>query len=135
MRTLLAGPAALLTALVLLLTSFSTSLAQSDNPAFVETWTRTDLPVAEQTVDRTWIWGPLTTAWGETEDYVEGIAGERDVLYFDKSRMEITHPDGDPDDLWYVTNGLLVTEMITGQMQLGDNRFESPRPGRGQRRR
>ena len=123
MRTLLAGPAAVLIALVLLLASFSATLAHSDNPAFVETWTRTDLPVAEDTVDRTWIWGPLTTAWGETEDYVEGIAGERDVLYFDKSRMEITHPDGDPDDLWYVTNGLLVTEMITGQMQMGDNTF------------
>jgi len=127
-RTLLAGPAAILTALVLLLTSFSTTLAQSDNPAFVETWTRTDLPVAEDTVDRTWIWGPLTTAWGETEDYVEGIAGERDVLYFDKSRMEITHPDGDPNDLWYVTNGLLVMEMITGQMQLGHTSFEPHDP-------
>jgi len=122
-RTLLARPAAVIAALVLLLTSFSSILAHSDNPAFIETWTRTDQPVADDTVDRTWIWGPLTTAWGETESYVEGDNGERDVLYFDKARMEITNPDGDPNDLWYVTNGLLVTEMITGQMQMGDDDF------------
>jgi hypothetical protein len=132
-RTLLAGPAAVVTALVLLLTSFSATLAQSDNPAFVATWTRTDLPVAETTVNRTWIWGPLTTAWGETEPYVEGTDGngtdgQRDVLYFDKSRMEINNPDGDPNDVWYVTNGLLVTEMITGQMQMGDDSFDDHGP-------
>jgi hypothetical protein len=123
-RSVLSRPAAVLAALVLLLMSFSTALAQSDNPAFIATWTRTDQPVADGAVDRTWIWGPLTTAWGETEDYVEGVNGERDVLYFDKARMEITHPDGNPDDLWYVTNGLLVMEMITGDMQMGDNSFE-----------
>ena len=123
MRTLLARPLAALAALALLLTSFSSSLAHLDNPAFIETWARTDLPVAEATVARTWIWGPLTTAWGETEDYVEGVDGRRDVLYFDKARMEITDPTGDPDDLWHVTNGLLVVEMISGQMQMGDNSF------------
>jgi hypothetical protein len=116
-------PATVVAALLLMLTSFSTTLAQSDNPAFIATWTRTDQPVADETVDRTWIWGPLTTAWGETEDYAEGVNGQRDVLYFDKARMEITHPDGNPADLWYVTNGLLVMEMISGQMQMGDNQF------------
>jgi len=126
---LFAGPAAVLTALVLLLTSFSATLAQSDNPAFQATWTRTDQPVADKTVERSWIWGPLETAWGETEPYAEGTdsdgnTGQRDVLYFDKSRMEINDPDGDPNSVWYVTNGLLVTEMITGEMQLGDDTFE-----------
>ncbi len=116
-------PAAALAALMLLLTSLSSTLAHSDNPAFVATWTRTDQPVADSSVNRTWIWGPLTTAWGETEAYVEGVDGERDVLYFDKARMEITNPNGNPDELWYVTNGLLVMEMISGEMQMGDNSF------------
>jgi hypothetical protein len=48
----------------------------------------------------------------------------RRVQYFDKSRMEITYPDAPVNDLWYVTNGLLVMEMATGRMQLGDNTFE-----------
>ena len=123
MRSLLSRPVAVVAALVLLLTSFSATLADSDNPAFIATWTRTDQPVADDAVDRTWIWGPLMTAWGETEDYVEGVGGKRDVLYFDKARMEITDPNGDPNDLWYVTNGLLVMEMITGEMQIGHNSF------------
>jgi hypothetical protein len=46
------------------------------------------------------------------------------VQYFDKSRMEICHSC--PPDR-YVTNGLLVVEMITGRIQVGDNLFE-PRP-------
>jgi hypothetical protein len=52
----------------------------------------------------------------------------RRVQYFDKSRMEITHPDAPVGDLWYVTNGLLVMEMATGRMQLGDNTFEQHEP-------
>jgi hypothetical protein len=117
-----------LVALVMLLATFSSTLAQSDDPAFQATWARTDQPVADGTVERSWIWGPLTTAWGETEPYVEGVNGERDVLYFDKSRMEITNPNGNPNELWYVTNGLLVMEMISGQMQMGDNSFTDHGP-------
>lgn len=128
MRSVLLRPVVGLTALVVLLATFSTTLAQSDDPAFIETWTRTDQPVADGAVERSWIWGPLTTAWRETEPYVEGVDGERDVLYFDKARMEITNPSGNPDDLWFVTNGLLVTEMITGQMQVGDNSFTDRGP-------
>jgi hypothetical protein len=50
------------------------------------------------------------------------------VMYFDKTRMEITHPDGDMGSIWYVTNGLLAKELVTGQLQLGDNTFESHPP-------
>jgi hypothetical protein len=50
------------------------------------------------------------------------------VWYLDKTRMEITHPDGDPDSAWYVTTGLLVKEMISGKMQLGDTQFEPRQP-------
>lgn len=101
-----------------------------DYPAFELTWGRTDRPVKDLVISRTWMWGdgPVTTSmW---EDYVEAPRGFRSVKYFDKSRMEVTDPDGDATSPWYVTNGLLVMELITGRMQIGDDVFVSRQPAR-----
>lgn len=98
----------------------ATEAAPAD--AFTRTWMRTDEPVASGEVARTWIWGDAVSEIMR-ESYVESPQGMRDVRYFDKSRMEITHPDAPDDGLWYVTNGLLVVEMITGRQQAGDDRF------------
>lgn len=62
------------------------------------------------------------------EPYAESPNGLRWVQYFDKSRMEVTHPGAVDDGLWYVTNGLLAAEMITGRLQLGDVSFEERTP-------
>ena len=106
----------------------SASAAEPGNIHFTRTWQRTDYPVAELLVSRTWMWGPEGRTGLMTEEYLEAPDSQRTVQYFDKSRMEITHPDGDPDSIWYVTNGLLVVELITGQMQIGDNLFEEREP-------
>lgn len=45
-------------------------------------------------------------------------------MYFDKSRMEINDPTADPNAPWYITNGLLPIELMTGQMQVGYTQFE-----------
>jgi len=45
------------------------------------------------------------------------------VQYFDKSRMEINNPQGDRSQPFFVTNGLLTVEMISGFIQLGDADF------------
>ena len=95
---------------------------------FTGVWTRTDQPVAAEQVSRTWMWGPAAFTNLMTEGYAESPAGMRLVQYFDKSRMEITHPDGDPTSIWYVTNGLLAEELITGKMQLGDNTYKQLQP-------
>lgn len=42
--------------------------------------------------------------------------------------MEVNDPAADPESIWYVTNGLLVREMITGQVQVGDDAFEPREP-------
>jgi hypothetical protein len=98
------------------------------NDDFEMTWNRTDLPVESGQVERTWIWGPAYTP-GMTEPYAESPDGQREVQYFDKSRMEINHPDQENDGLWYVTNGLLVVEMVEGKYQVGDAEFdETPDP-------
>ncbi len=93
------------------------------DPAFSRTWTRTDSPVAAHTADRAWTWGPSP---GVTllEPLLEAPGGMRRVQYFDKSRMEINDPAGDPSKPFYVTNGLLATELMTGRLQVGANSFE-----------
>ena len=99
------------------------------NPAdaFARTWARTDQPVATGAVSRTWMWGPEPFGAGY-EPYVESPGGQRAVIYLDKSRMEVTNPYGDQSSPWYVTNGLLVGEMVTGLLQAGDQKFEPRNP-------
>ncbi len=94
------------------------------DPNFNLTWVRTDYPVLNQNAVRTWIWGPKAIEKQRTEAYVDSPGGERTVVYFDKSRMEITNPSGDRNSIWFVTNGLLVVELMTGNLQLGDAVFE-----------
>ncbi len=130
-------PAILL--LVSVVTDLPVAAAPIGDPAFQRTWDRTDKPVAEQRVSRTWMWGPegSSPALVEPYDVYDGVDQNqqiqahrimRAVQYFDKSRMEINDTNGDQSSIWYVTNGLLVREMITGQLQLGDVGFESHDP-------
>lgn len=118
----------LLTGLLMLMLPILASAQTSGLDHFQSTWARTDKPVADNVVVRTWMWGLQSDAYPTVEKYVEGVNGERHVVYFDKSRMEITDPFGDVTDPWFVTNGLLVVELVTGRMQMGDNTFETYSP-------
>ena len=95
---------------------------------FHDVWARTDLPVANGVVQRTWMWGtePLTGIL--PEPYAESPDDSRQTLYYDKGRLEITQPAADPANPWYVTSGLLATEMITGQVQVGNDSFVTSLP-------
>lgn len=121
---------ALVVVIGLLLFAGLMALAQQDhaNQSFEDTWAYNDRPVAEGEVSRTWMWGPEPISGALTESYQESPDGERVVQYYDKSRMEITSPDADPDSIWYVTNGLLVREMILGQVQIGHALFDAHTP-------
>lgn len=107
---------------------FLVSADSFGDPAFESVWSRTDEPVDEGAVSRTWIWGPEPNFSARIEPYAEGPDGQRTVLYFDKSRMEITDPEADSEEVWYVTNGLLVVELMTGEMQVGDEEFVESAP-------
>jgi uncharacterized protein YkwD len=101
------------------------------NPAFERTWARTDKPVSDLQVSRTWMWGPQANTGILQEPYAEAPGGMREVQYFDKSRMEITTDTSVPlDSAWYVTNGLLVNELVSGMMQVGDEEFVPAEPAR-----
>jgi hypothetical protein len=89
------------------------------DPNMIKTWERTDFLVQNGTISRSWMWGPKAFNVA-LEDYSEAPGGKRLVAYFDKSRMEVNNPNGDRNSQWFVTNGLLVKEMISGQMATGD---------------
>jgi hypothetical protein len=93
------------------------------HPAFQRTWERTDRPVSFGQVVRSWYWGPNPNSGGLLEDYAEGVGGKRLVQYFDKSRMEINNPGGDQNNPFFVTNGLLTVELISGKMQVGNHAY------------
>ncbi len=100
--------------LLVSLTGMATSQAASSyaDPQFKTQWEQGEAITPN-------FWGPLANAKdGQDEQYKE--AGKRKVQYFDKGRMELTNGK--------VTNGLLATEIITGQIQTGDNTFQSQAP-------
>jgi len=92
-------------------------------PAFQRVWQRTDLPVQQGVAGYSWIWGPEPFTSLLNEAHAEGQGGRREIQYFDKSRMEINDPNADPNTPWFVTNGLLVSELIDGKVQVGFNKF------------
>jgi hypothetical protein len=121
-RLLLAGLA--LAGLVQATPPATAAPADFADAAFRRTWERTDAPVAAHTADRSWYWGPGP---GMTlmEPLAEAPGGMRRVQYFDKTRMEINNPYADKNSAFYVTNGLLATELMTGRLQVGADKFES----------
>jgi hypothetical protein len=97
------------------------------DPAFKTLWERSDRPIAEQRATRSWMWGPRgPMARGEA--YAESVGGMRQVQYFDKGRMEINDPNADPSKSGFVTSGLLVQEMVTGRLKVGNTAFEQRFP-------
>jgi hypothetical protein len=117
----------MLSALVLPATGSALAAPNFPDPAMQNVWTRTDKSVEDHSVARSWMWGPeiFNTRY---EAYAEGPGGQHLVAYFDKSRMEINNPNGDRNNLFFVTNGLLVVEMMTGRIQTGNNSFQQVAP-------
>ena len=98
------------------------------DPAFRALWERYDGGVASGQVSRGWFWGQPVPFGAKEEPYAESPGGKRLVEYFDKGRMEINDPGADPTGTWYVTSGLLTTELVTGHVQVGANTFDNLEP-------
>ena len=90
---------------------------------FSSLWNQVDKAVAEGKANRSWEYGPKPGPQ-KLESYVEASGGTRQVQYFAKSRMEINNPKSNRDSSWFVTNGLLVKEMVSGGIAMGDNKFQ-----------
>jgi hypothetical protein len=86
-----------------------------------------DGPVGMQVAGRSWLWGPVPFAVAN-EAYAESPTGKRLVEYLDKGRMEVNDPSADRASNWFVTSGLLVSEMVAGRVQTGNDAFETRAP-------
>ena len=102
--------------------------AANPHTAFQHIWERTDQPVEQLQVSRTWVRGPQSGSSAFNDPFAGAPGGQRTVQYFDKSRMEINNPNRDQHSLWYVTNGLLAKELVTDQLQAGPESFEAHHP-------
>jgi hypothetical protein len=96
------------------------------DPAFQSVWQRTDKPITDGVTSRSWLWGPQPF-FSAYEEYAQAPGGKRLVQYFDKSRMEINNPNEDKSSPYFVTNGLIASEMMNGFIQVGDAQFK-PKP-------
>ena len=103
-------------------------VADDAGDQFDAVWSRTDQAVRTGEVSRSWIWGAELAGAPRSESYVSAPGGQRIVRYFDKARMEIAVAGTTTNDVWNVTNGLLVTEMLSGRVQLGDDTFADFHP-------
>lgn len=95
--------------------------------AFELLWSRTERPIVRQQVNRGWMWGPAGLM-AHAEGFLQISGGQRQVQYFDKGRMEINNPNGNRQSKWFVTSGLLVSELISGRMQVGSNDYIAREP-------
>ena len=93
------------------------------DPLFEQVWARTDAPVGAGRATRSWYWGP-EPGKSLDEPYAGSKTGTRLVQYFDKARMEVNDPNGDRTSPWFVTTGLLVSEMVAGREQVGDTTYK-----------
>lgn len=108
---------------IALLTPTLASAQDFSQPAFRTVWARTDYSVQQGRGNHSWIWGPGPFTAQINEWYVEGPGQSRPVQYFDKGRMEINDPNGDPNNPWFVTSSLLTRDMIDGRVQVGNGEF------------
>lgn len=81
---------------------------------FRDVWNATDAAPG----NRSLTWGPKP--WFDYHEfYQQSPDGLRLVQYFDKARMEINNPEAKKTP-FFVTNGLLPVEMISGRLKLGN---------------
>lgn len=104
------------------LQSLQANATPAGPPPYAATYNRYDGPVASGAVKRSFTWGPQMNS-ARFEPYVESPGGQRQVWYFDKGRLELNNPQSGQ-----ITSGLLASELITGQVQIGDAARESRAP-------
>ncbi len=108
------GLSLLLTSLLIYQAHIVQGAASYADPAFQQQWQQGEALTPN-------FWGPLATAKdGQQEPYQQAAGGQRLVQYFDKGRMELGGG--------VVTNGLLASEIVKGQIQVGDASFQAKDP-------
>lgn len=123
----------LLAGLVVLTPGLGTPLTALGDPAPLsdrapypvpQLWAQVDGP---DTPSHAWVWGPTLLAAAH-EPFAGAPGGTRQVFYFDKGRLQIDDPGQDPTSPGYVGSGLLVRDLIAGEIQIGDDQYLTSTP-------
>lgn len=101
---------------LLLPQSTAARIILAEDRAFEQLWQSTD---GQRSDEQSWLWGPQRL-WQTQERYAESPRELRWVRYYAKARMEISDPKLSAKSPWYITNGLLVVELVTGRLQIGN---------------
>lgn len=98
-------------------------------PQFRDRWVAQDNLVGSAGINRPFTWGPNVPGAPTvlSESYADSPGGTRRVLYLDKARMEINNPANG-----FVTTGLAVKELVSGNRQDGNNLFTKLAPSQTQ---
>lgn len=92
------------------------------SPAVAAIWERTERPVIDGRVSRSFLWGPGPIGT-RTERYDEaGRERRRTVQYFDKGRLELPEPAA--RDLAQLQGSSLVRDLALGLVIVGSNRVQ-----------
>src|SRR5688500_16934564 len=90
-------------------------------------WEAADGPVARQEVARGSLLAQSPLAM-TVEPYDDSPTGARQLVYFDKGRLDILDVNADTSNYWSAPGGQLVTELLTGAIQLGANDWVKRKP-------
>jgi len=96
--------------------------------AFREQWRRTDALVAGGRAEYSWYWGPAPRSAPLLERDDDAPGGRRLAVYYDKGRMELPLPLAGARAASQTSFGRLVAEMVSGNVQLGSQRFDPGPP-------
>ena len=66
------------------------------HPAMANAWHTTDGQIATAGAERAWLWGPTANAM-TVEYYANSPTGLRQMVYFDKGRMDVFDPTAPAD--------------------------------------
>jgi hypothetical protein len=88
------------------------------HPAIERVWQKVDGKPAAGDLSQAWGFGPEPISI-TTEYYRDSPTGIRHLYYYDKGRLDILNPSDDSNGQWFVTGAVLVTEMLSGDIQLG----------------
>lgn len=97
------------------------------DPTIQQVWQMVDGSTADGSAPRAWVFGPEPIA-ASIEYYPQSPTQHRKLVYYDKGRLDLVNPELPPGSIWMVSGALLVSEMLSGNVQLGETEFVEREP-------
>ena len=97
------------------------------DPTIQAVWDMTDGQIVSGAAQRAWAFGPEPIA-AAYEYYPQSPTSFREIVYYDKGRLDLLNPQAPPGSIWMVSGALLASELLSGRIQLGEEQFVEREP-------